>query len=121
MNKQEIVERLGLIEHFEGGYFRETFRADGERFATPRGARSTMTSIYYMLADDSPVDAFHTKHSDGIQFYQMGAPLTYHLIHSDGRYEKVVLGPNLAAGEQLQLAVKVAPGRLPNSHPANLA
>ncbi len=64
-----------------------------------------MTSIFYMLTDDSPVDAFHTKHSDGIQFFLMGAPITYHLIHPNGVHETVVLGPDLAKGHQLQLAV----------------
>ena len=64
-----------------------------------------MTSIYYLLTDDSPVDHFHTKHSDGIQFHHFGAPLTYHMIHPDGRYEAVVLGPDLAAGQVPSLAV----------------
>jgi predicted cupin superfamily sugar epimerase len=106
MRKDDIMNALGLTGHFEGGYFRETFRADHrDRVNTPRGSRSTMTAIYYMLASDSPVDVFHTKHSDGIQCYHLGAPLTYHLIHPDGRYEKVVLGPDIAAGHRLQLAV----------------
>lgn len=106
MRKHDIIESLKLFGHFEGGYFRETFRADHrDKVRTPRGKRSTMTAIYYMLTDDSPLDAFHTKHSDGIQFYQLGAPLTYHLIHPNGLYEKVVLGSDFAAGHVLQLAV----------------
>ena len=106
MNKHDIITALGLDHHFEGGYFRETFRSTHrEKFATPHGARSTMTSIYYMLTDDSPVDVFHTKHSDGIQYYQMGAPITYHLIHPTGEYEVVVVGPDLAHGHKLCLAV----------------
>src|SRR6218665_2481209 len=58
-----------------------------------------------MLTQDSPIDAFHTKHSDGIQYHHFGDPLTYHLIHPDGRYEAVVLGPDLAAGQVPSLAV----------------
>ena len=106
MTKDDIVKALGLVGHFEGGYFKETFRADHrERLGTPRGPRATMTSIFYMLTSDSPIDVFHTKHSDGIQFFHLGAPLIYHLIHPDGRYEKVLLGPDIAAGHRLQLAV----------------
>lgn len=106
LTKAEIIAALGLQGHFEGGFFRETFRPDHrERLMTERGLRGTMTSIYYMLTDDSPVDHFHTKHSDGIQFHHFGAPLTYHLIHPDGRYEAVVLGPDLARGQQPSLAV----------------
>jgi uncharacterized protein len=106
LSKAEVIDALGLSGHFEGGYFRETFRPiHRDKLPTARGPRGTMTSIYYMLTDDSPVDHFHTKHSDGIQFHHFGAPLTYHLIHPDGRYEAVVLGPDLAAGQAPSLAV----------------
>jgi len=106
LSKAEIIAALGLVGHFEGGYFRETFRpTHREKLDTARGPRGNMTSIYYMLTDDSPVDHFHTKHSDGIQFHHFGAPFTYHMIHPDGRYEAVVLGPDLAAGQVPSLAV----------------
>ncbi len=107
MNKTEIIAALGLESHFEGGYFRAMFRATNrEPFATPHGPRLAMTSIYYMLTDDSPIDVFHTKLSDGIQYFHFGSPITYHLIHPDGRYETVVLGTDLAKGEVPALAVK---------------
>ena len=106
LSKSEVIAALGLSGHFEGGYFRETFRPTHRpKLETARGLRGTMTSIYYMLTDDSPVDHFHTKHSDGIQYHHFGAPLTYHLIHPDGRYEAVVLGPDLRAGQVPSLAV----------------
>lgn len=106
LSKTDVIAALGPTGHFEGGYFRETFRpAHRDKLASARGLRSTMTSIYYMLTDDSPVDHFHTKHSDGIQYHHFGAPLTYHLIHPDGRYEAVVLGPDLRAGQVPSLAV----------------
>ena len=106
LNKAEVIAALGLGGHFEGGYFRETFRpTHRDKLPTSRGPRGTMTSIYYMLTDDSAVDHFHTKHSDGIQVHHFGAPLTYHMIHPDGRYEAVVLGSDLAAGQVPSLAV----------------
>jgi len=75
------MRALGLDGHFEGGYFRETFKATHrDAVDTARGKRTTMTVIYSMLTDDSPIDAFHTKCSDGVQFYHLGAPITYHLI-----------------------------------------
>ena len=106
MNKQDLIKALNLSGHFEGGYFRQTFKSESDPgVMTPRGLRAAMTSIFYMLTDDSPIDAFHTKHSDGIQFFLMGAPVTYHLIHPNGVHETVVLGPDLSKGHQLQLAV----------------
>jgi uncharacterized protein len=106
LSKAEVIAALGLGGHFEGGYFRETFRpTHRHKLPTSRGPRGTMTAIHYMLTDDSPVDHFHTKHSDGIQFHHFGAPLTYHMLHPDGRHEAVVLGPDLAAGQVPSLAV----------------
>lgn len=107
MNKAEVIAALGLESHFEGGLFRAMFRAtDRTLFATPNGPRLSITSIYYMLTDDSLIDVFHTKLSDGIQYFHAGSPITYHLIHPDGRYEAVVLGIDLAKGQVPALAVK---------------
>lgn len=106
MTADEVIAALGLESHFEGGHFRETYRPKARAFETARGPRGTMSSIYYMLTADSPVDHFHTKHSTGIQYHHFGEPLTYHLIHPDGRYEAVVLGPDLAAGQVPSLAVE---------------
>lgn len=106
MTKDDVIELLNLESHFEGGYFRQSFKAEHrEMLMTKRGERTSMTAIYYMLTDENSIDHFHTKFSDGIEFYHMGSPITYHMIHPDGRYQKVVLGPDIKNGQQLQLAV----------------
>ncbi|WP_166423328.1 cupin domain-containing protein [Paraglaciecola sp. 20A4] len=106
LTKEQVISQLNLSHHFEGGYFRQTFKAQHrDKVATSRGDRTTMTAIFYMLTDDNNVDHFHTKYSDGIEFYHMGSPITYHMIYPDGRYEKVVVGPDIQNGQQLQLAV----------------
>ncbi|MFW8591026.1 cupin domain-containing protein [Glaciecola sp. 2405UD65-10] len=106
LTKQQVIEQLQLSHHFEGGYFRQSFKAEHRDMVnTARGERTTMSVIYYMLSNDNSIDHFHTKHSDGIEFYHLGAPITYHMIYPDGRYEKVVVGPDIANGQQLQLAV----------------
>lgn len=64
-----------------------------------------MTAIYYMLTEDNHINHFHTKHSDGIEFYYLGAPITYHMINPDGQYKKIVVGPDILNAQQLQLAV----------------
>jgi len=106
LTKEQVIEQLNLSHHFEGGYFRQSFKADHrDKVTTARGERTTMTAIYYMLTNDNSIDHFHTKYSDGIEFYHMGSPITYHMIYPDGHYEKVVVGPDIANGQQLQLAV----------------
>ena len=106
LTKEQVITQLNLEHHFEGGYFRQTFKAQHrDKVTTARGDRNTMTAIYYMLTEDNNIDHFHTKHSDGIEFYHLGAPITYHIISPDGQYEKVVVGPDILNGQQLQLAV----------------
>ena len=106
LTKEQVIEKLSLEHHFEGGYFRQTFKANHrDKVTTTRGERTTMTAIFYMLTEDNNIDHFHTKYSDGIEFYHMGAPITYHMIYPDGHYEKVVVGPDIFNGQQLQLAV----------------
>ena len=106
LTKEQVIEHLNLEYHFEGGYFRQTFKAEHrDKVDTIRGERTTMTAIYYMLSNDNPIDHFHTKHSDGIEFYHIGAPITYHVIYPNGHYEKIVLGQDILNGQQLQLAV----------------
>ncbi|MBU3003200.1 cupin domain-containing protein [Paraglaciecola arctica] len=106
LTKEQVIAKLNLEHHFEGGYFRQTFKAEHrDTVATNRGNRTTMTAIYYMLTADNNIDHFHTKYSDGIEFYHLGAPITYHMIYPNGEYKKVVVGPDILNGQQLQLAV----------------
>ena len=78
MNKEEIIQRLGLIEHVEGGYFAETYRSDID-IDTDRAEkkRSILTSIYYMLTSDRPIDHFHCNQSDILHYFQAGSAITY--------------------------------------------
>ena len=41
---QAIIDRLGLLPHPEGGWYRETWRAE-----TADGARASATAIYFLL------------------------------------------------------------------------
>ena len=106
MNKQELIQQLGLIEHTEGGYFVESYRSD-KSLTTERagGDRSLLTSIYYLLTDDRPIDHLHRNKSDIMHYFQVGSAITYLLVNPAGKLEKIKLGLNFAAGEVGQLLV----------------
>lgn len=107
VDADDLVEQLGLEPHVEGGYFRRTFQADHrDRIATAHGERFTMTSIYYLLTGESRVGHWHRNRSDILHFFHLGSPITYYLIHPDGRLDRVILGPDPSQGHRLQLAVK---------------
>ena len=69
----ELITRLGLSPHPEGGWFREVHRAS-ERVDTARGARSALTTIYYLL-ERGQVSRWHVVASDEIWHFHAGAPL----------------------------------------------
>jgi len=92
--------------HPEGGYYSEIY-SSGMMIETDRVGqqRSAMTSIYYLLTDDSPIDYFHINKSDIMHYFHGGSPVTYLLIPPNGTLQKCKLGLNLANGEKPQLLV----------------
>ncbi|WP_241505993.1 cupin domain-containing protein [Parahaliea mediterranea] len=106
-DRDTVIRELQLESHVEGGYFRRTYQADDQpRVATPAGERYSLTSIHYLLTADSPTGHWHLNRSDIVHYWHLGAPVEYFMIHPDGRLETAVLGPDLAAGQRLQLTVK---------------
>ncbi|MEP4145955.1 MAG: cupin domain-containing protein [Halioglobus sp.] len=106
-SRETVIEQLQLEAHLEGGHFKRSFQADHrEKIATDNGPRYTLTSIYYLLSAESPVGHWHLNQSDIIHYFHLGSPIDYYLIHADGNLTTATLGPDLAAGQQLQLTVR---------------
>jgi uncharacterized protein len=95
----DIIARLGLQPHPEGGHYRETFR-DPRRDAN---GRSFSTAIYFLLARG---ERSHWHRIDAVEVwhYYAGHTLTLKIADVDGQ-RSVRLGPDLAAGEQPQAVV----------------
>lgn len=107
MNKQLLIEKLSLTPHIEGGYFARTYYSELTA-AVPYDSRprGLLSSIFYMLTNDSPIGHLHKNKSDIIHYFQGGSPLSYLIIHPDGTLEHKVLGNDLHNGQQLQLIVR---------------
>ena len=71
MTADEIIARLGLQPHPEGGHFREMYRAPGEIPGQPRGAS---TAIYFLLKAGER-SHWHKVDADEIWHHYAGAPL----------------------------------------------
>ena len=105
LSAETVVENLRLDSHVEGGFFRRTYASD-YRLQTPTARdRCSMTSIFYLLATESPIGYFHINRSDIVHYFHLGDPISYYLIHPDGKLEIVVMGNNLLAGQRLQMTV----------------
>lgn len=106
VSAQALIQALDLQSHVEGGYFRRTYQADHrEMLDTVGGPRYLMTSIYYLLTEQSPVGQFHFNHSDIVHFFHLGDPIEYSMIHADGSLETLVMGNDILAGQHLQMHV----------------
>jgi uncharacterized protein len=106
MTKKDLISQLGLTEHIEGGYFRETYRAPCTVATEREGSqRSVSTVIFYLLTDDRPVGHFHRNRSDIVHYFHLGSPVTYVLLSPDGDLRQVDMGSDVAKGEVLQLVV----------------
>lgn len=92
-----IIAAMKLEPHPEGGWFRETWRAD----AHP-GERATATAIHFLLeAHDR--SHWHKVDATEIWLWHAGAPLTLS-IAPDGHApaSDIRLGPDVLAGEAPQ-------------------
>ena len=75
MTAEEIIKTLGLAPHPEGGFFRETWRAEGS-------GRAAGTAIYYLLRGQDR-HRWHTVDSAEIWHFYAGAPLVLSIAETD--------------------------------------
>lgn len=101
------VKALGLQPHPEGGYYGEIYRSPESipEAALPSrfrgGDRAYGTGIYFLLASGQ-FSALHRIQSDELWHFYAGSGVVIHVIHPDGSYEQLKLGPHIDQGEQFQ-------------------
>jgi predicted cupin superfamily sugar epimerase len=69
---QELIAKLKLEPHQEGGWFRQVYKSATQVHA-PQGERSATTTIYYLLEHSRPCP-WHVVQSDEIWHFYYGAP-----------------------------------------------
>lgn len=98
MRAQEIVDRLELAPHPEGGYYRQNFADE-----VP-GGRAHSTAIYYLL-EGGTQGRWHRVDSAEVWHFYAGAPLRLSLSPDATSVTEMVLGPDLAAGQRPQIVI----------------
>jgi len=98
MTAQEIIEKLGLLPHPEGGHYRETWVAQND-------GRATGTAIYFLLRGDEN-NHWHRVDAVEIWHYHAGDPLILSLSATDdGPASDHLLGPDVLADQNPQVIV----------------
>lgn len=104
MTAEEIKTLLRLEPHpIEGGSFRRTYTAAGA-VGLARGVRALGSAIYYLL-ETGTFSELHVLESDELFHFYLGDPVEMLQLYPDGRSAVFTLGPDLAAGQHVQLHV----------------
>lgn len=92
MTAQDIIDHLELEPHPEGGFYRQTWRAEN-------AGRAVGTCIYFLLKDGGH-SHWHKVDATEIWFYHAGAPLILSLsATNEGPATDHLLSPDLSAGQ----------------------
>jgi predicted cupin superfamily sugar epimerase len=102
-DSRRLIEALELEPHPEGGWYRETWRAEPQP-----GGRSPATAILFLL-EEGGRSHWHKVDSTELWLFHAGSALRLQTAPDDlGPVRSVRLGGDVLAGEAPQL--RVAPG-----------
>lgn len=100
-NARELIKKLGLEQHPEGGWYKETWRADA-----PDGERGSATSILFLL-ENGQNSHWHKIDATEIWLWHSGNPLKLSLSDPTGTaLAEIRLGPDLAGGDMVQQVIR---------------
>lgn len=92
-----IIARLGLAPHPEGGWYRETWRAEARD-----GARASATAIHFLL-EAGQRSHWHRVDGAEIWLWHAGHPLRLMTAaDAEGPVQEVLLGGDVLGGEAPQ-------------------
>lgn len=103
MGPDEIIKRLGMIPHPEGGYYVETFRDHN----TNEGGRARSTCIYFMLLKGQ-ISRWHRVDAVEIWHFYGGDPLQLGIADPQSKQQSItnpVLGNRLDLGHAPQIII----------------
>lgn len=110
MTIEDLVKKLELLPHPEGGYYKEVYRSEEKisQEALPvrfPGDRSFSTSIYFLIEKNN-FSALHKIKSDETWHFYYGDALEVIEINAQGNLTSTAIGANIEKGEVFQYTVK---------------
>jgi predicted cupin superfamily sugar epimerase len=104
------IEKLGLSEHPEGGYFAPAYRSSEriEESCLPNGFtgdRALVSSIHYLLARGQ-ISALHRLKSVEMWHFYSGDPLSIYILEPNGTLKERTLGPDIDKGQEFQITIE---------------
>jgi len=93
----DIIAKLGLEPHPEGGHFRETFRDNNQ-------GRAHSTAIFYLLKAGE-ISKWHRVDAAEVWHWYAGAPLELSQAAEDEPTSTRILGNDISGGENPQIVI----------------
>ncbi|MGA7433248.1 MAG: cupin domain-containing protein [Xanthobacteraceae bacterium] len=109
LTAEDVRKLLNLEPNATCGFVRLTFVSPqsliaGALPAPFADARPIGSALYFMVTREAPV-RLHRIRNDQLYHYYLGDPLELFLLHADGKSERIVVGPDIAAGQRVQLLI----------------
>ena len=106
----ELVDRLNMIPHPEGGYYRRNWQSllsgdlkdSTQKIVFP--AKTIGSSILYLLPSIE-VSAWHRVACDEMWHHYSGSPLKIYMLSSQKGFEETVLGSDVLSGQNPQVII----------------
>jgi predicted cupin superfamily sugar epimerase len=109
LSYQDIIDLLALEPNATCGFVRITYTSKlslsaGALPAPFARSGPAGSALYFLVTPHAPV-RLHRIRNDQLYHYYLGDPLELFLLHNDGAAERVVVGPDLRAGQRVQLLI----------------
>lgn len=109
LSHQDIIDLLALEPNATCGFVRNTYTSKlsfgADALPAPFARSGPVGSALYFLATPRAPVRLHRIRNDQLYHYYLGDPLEVFLLHNDGATERVVVGPDLRAGQRVQLLI----------------
>jgi len=109
LTAEDVRRLLQLEPNATCGYVRVTFLS--KQSIAPAGltapfadGRPLGSALYFMVTPGAPV-RLHRIRNDQLYHYYLGDPIEVFLLHTDGKAERVIVGPDLSSGQHVQLLI----------------
>lgn len=102
VNAAEVIDRLDLVPHPEGGHYREII--DPGNISNDDG--DPITSTFYLL-QEGDFCPLHRVRAPESWYLSLGGPVEFHLIDQHGQYDRRILARNFGGGNLPQTSVPV--------------
>lgn len=102
-NATYYIEKLEMLPHPEGGFYKETYRSENVVKNEDYKDRNISTAIFFLL-ENQQKSHLHKIKSDELWFHHQGETLEIISIQN-GALHTIYLGTDLDAGEVLQATI----------------